>query len=128
MSGTRIEGIQMSGTGGISVGGSLAVGQNARAETTLLPAARTSGPELALLIRDLRTALRTAAGDPADTAAAASLADASAVAVTLAQEVQRPDITESRLRQLLHRVTESAGCITSVAQAVTAIRTALNLT
>jgi len=125
MSSTGNSGIQV--TGGEIRALSVAAGPNARAEVTIRPAVRAAGPELALLVKDLRIALLNAEGEPTDCAAAPSLADASAIAATLAAEVKQPDVRDSRLRELLQGVSASAGCVTTVALAITALRTALNL-
>jgi hypothetical protein len=126
MSGTGNYGIQIFQDGELTAT-SVAAGPHARAEVTIRPAARAAGPELALLVKDLRVALLTAESEPADSAAAPSLADASAIAATLAAEVKHPDVHDSRLRELLQGVSASAGCVTAVALAITALRTALNL-
>jgi hypothetical protein len=136
MSGGNNYGIQLDGNGSLNAT-TLAFGPGARAETTIRQALPTSS-ELALLIKDLRVALTNAEAEPAMVATegaeaveradrADRLADAAAAATALAEEVERPDVADSRLRQLLHRVSESAGSITAVAQSVTAIRAALGL-
>jgi hypothetical protein len=126
MSGAGNYGIQIFQDGELTAT-SVAAGPHARAEVTLRPAARADGPELALLVKDLRVALLNAETEPIDSAAAPSLADASAIAATLAAEIKKPNVHDSRLRTLLHQVGESAGCVTTVALAITALRTALNL-
>ena len=127
LSSTENYGIQIIGGGTLNAT-TIASGPDARAQTTVLSPARAAGPEIALLVKDLRVALLNAESEPVDSAAAASLSDASAIAATLAAEVKQPDVRDSRLRELLQGVSASAGCVTTVALAITALRTALNLT